>query len=120
MSEASRFHQLAARAKARIREVTAAEAEQLQRSGALLVDVREADEFAREHARGAVHMSRGTVEMKIEKQVPDVATPIVCYCGGGSRSALVADNLQQMGYTNVSSLAGGFKSWKEAGLACEV
>ena len=80
---------------------------------AVLVDIREADEFAKEHAQGAIHLSRGTIEMHIEKHAPDLAAPLVCYCGGGNRSAFVADNLQKMGYTNVVSLTGGFKSWKE-------
>ena len=80
------------------------------------MDVREAEEFAKEHAAGAVHLSRGVIELKIEEAAADLAAPIVCYCGGGSRSALVADNLQRMGYTNVASLAGGFKAWKDQGL----
>ena len=116
MPHSQRFQQLAADAKSRIREVTAKAAAEQQKSGALLVDVREAEEFAKEHALGAIHLSRGTIEMKIEQHAPDMATPIVCYCGGGNRSALVADNLQKMGYTNVASLAGGFKSWKDDGL----
>jgi phage shock protein E len=113
MPLSQRFQQLAADAKSRIREVTAKAAAEQQKSGALLVDVREAEEFAKEHALGAIHLSRGTIELKIEQHAPEMATPIVCYCGGGNRSALVADNLQKMGYTNVTSLAGGFKSWKD-------
>jgi phage shock protein E len=113
----ARFQKLAADAKTRIREVSAAEASQRQQEGAMLIDVREAEEFAKGHAKGAVHLSRGVIELKIEEQVPEMATPIVCYCGGGSRSALVADNLQRMGYTNVASMAGGFKAWKDQGLA---
>ena len=116
MPLSQRFQQLAADAKSRIREVTAKAAADQQKSGALLVDVREAEEFAKQHAPGAIHLSRGTIEMKIEQHAPDMATPIVCYCGGGNRSALVADNLQKMGYTNVASLAGGLKSWKDEGL----
>jgi phage shock protein E len=116
MSHSQRFQQLAADAKSRIREVTAKAAAEQQKSGALLVDVRETEEFAKEHALGAIHLSRGTIELKIEQHAPEMATPIVCYCGGGNRSALVADNLQKMGYTNVASLAGGFKSWKDEGL----
>src|SRR5438552_2017046 len=110
-----RFQKLAAEAKTRVREISAAEASQRQQQGALLVDVREAEEFGKEHARGAMHLSRGVIELKIEDVAPDTATPIVCYCGGGSRSALVAENLQRMGYTNVASLAGGFKAWKDQG-----
>jgi rhodanese-related sulfurtransferase len=119
MPPGPRFEKLVNQAKARIKEVTASEAAQLQSQGATLIDVREADEFAKEHATGALHLGRGTIELKIEGAVPDAKTPIVCYCGGGSRSALVADNLRQMGYENVASLAGGFKAWREAALPTE-
>ena len=111
-----RFNQLAADAKTRVREVSAAEASQELARGAVLIDVREADEFENGHAKGAVHLSKGVVELGIEEAVPDVAKPIICYCGGGSRSALAADNLQKMGYTNVASMAGGFRAWKNEGL----
>jgi phage shock protein E len=114
-----RFKQIADDAKTRIREISAADAQRQQAAGATLIDVREADEFAKEHAAGAVPMSRGTLELKIEDQVPDTAAPIICYCGGGSRSALAAESLQRMGYTNVASLAGGFKAWKGEGLPTE-
>jgi phage shock protein E len=110
-----RFKQLAEDAKTRVREVSAAEAAKQQASGAVLIDVRESDEFAKGHAQNAVHLSKGVIELRIEETVPDLATPIICYCGGGSRSALAADSLQKMGYTNVASMAGGFKAWKEAG-----
>ena len=111
-----RFNQLAADAKTRVREVSAAEASQEQSKGAVLVDVREADEFENGHAQDAIHLSKGVVELRIEETVPSLSTPIICYCGGGSRSALAADNLQKMGYTNVASMAGGFRSWKNEGL----
>jgi phage shock protein E len=111
-----RFNQLAADAKTRVREVSAAEANQEQSQGAVLIDVRETDEFENGHAEGAIHLSKGVVELGIEETVPNVSTPIVCYCGGGSRSALAADNLQKMGYTNVASMAGGFRAWKNEGL----
>jgi len=117
MPHPPRFEKLAAEAKSRIREVSVAEAIQRQQTGALLIDVREAEEFAQQHLPGAIHLSRGVIELKIEAQAPDTATPIVCYCGGGYRSALVADNLQRMGYTNVASMAGGFKAWKNQGSA---
>src|SRR3954463_6563284 len=110
-----RFQKLAAEAKSHIREVPPAEAGEQQQAGALLIDVREADEFAKGHATGAVHASRGTIELKIEDLAPDTSKPIVCYCGGGSRSALVAESLQRLGYTNVASMAGGFKAWKDQG-----
>ena len=111
-----RFNQFAADAKTRVREVSASEAKGEQSQGALLVDVRETEEFEKGHAEGAFHLSKGVVELKIEETVPDVTTPIICYCGGGSRSAMAADNLQKMGYTNVASMAGGFRSWKENNL----
>jgi phage shock protein E len=119
MPHGRRFEQLCNEAKSRIREISAADAESAQSEGAMLVDVREASDFEKEHAAGAVHLSKGIIEMKIEEQVPDSGAAIVCYCGGGNRSALVADNLQRMGYENVRSLTGGFKAWKEAGLPTE-
>lgn len=111
-----RFKQITEDAKSRVREVSAAEAGEHQSKGAVLIDVREAEEFAGGHAKGAIHLSKGVVELHIEDAVPNTATPIICYCGGGSRSALVADNLQKMGYTNVASLAGGFRAWINGGL----
>jgi phage shock protein E len=113
----SRFKQLADDAKTRVREVSPTEAARQQAQGAVLVDVRESEEFANGHAKGAIHLSKGVIELRIEENVPDPSTPIICYCGGGSRSALAADNLQKMGYTNVASMAGGFKGWKQEGLA---
>ena len=116
MPPGQRFKALTDDAKTRVREVSASEAARAQANGAVLIDVREADEFDKEHVQGALHLSKGVVELRIEENVPEVATPIVCYCGGGSRSALAADNLQKMGYTNVASMVGGFKGWKDAGL----
>jgi phage shock protein E len=112
----SRFQQLAADAKGRIREVTPAEAAKEQAAGAVLIDVRETEEFERGHAAGAVHLGRGVLELQIEELVPDVATPILLYCGGGSRSALSADSLQKMGYANVASISSGFRGWTMLGL----
>lgn len=83
------------------------------------MDVREIEEFARDHAAGALHLSRGVLELRIEQHVPEVTTPVLCYCGGGSRSALAAESLQKMGYTNVASVAGGFKAWRNANLPVE-
>jgi len=117
MPHGPRFTKLCEEAKARVKEVTPEEASERQRAGVMLIDVREAEEFAKEHAVGAVHLSKGVLEVKIEEKVPDPATPMVLYCGGGNRSALAAENLQRMGYTNVASLAGGFKAWKGEGLA---
>ena len=120
MNQPTRFQKLVADAKQRITEVSAEEAQaRAKRSEAVLLDVREESEWRQGHATGAKHLSRGVIEVEIEEQVPDINQPIICYCGGGGRSALAADNLQKMGYTNVRSLAGGLKAWKEAGLPTE-
>ena len=120
MTQPNRFQKLVADVKQRITEVSAQEAhEQTQRGEAVLIDVREEAEFRQGHAEGAKHLSKGVIEVEIEEQVADPNQPIIAYCGGGSRSALVADNLQKMGYTNVRSLAGGMRAWKEAGLPAE-
>jgi phage shock protein E len=119
MPHPPRFEKLAADAKSRIQEISPGDAYQQQKQGVLLIDTREAEEFAKEHVEGAIHLSKGVIELKIEPTVPDTSTPIICYCGGGYRSALAVDNLQKMGYTNVQSLAGGFKAWKGAGLPIE-
>lgn len=81
----------------------------------LLVDVREESEFAKDHLPGAVHLGKGVIERDIEARVPDLSTEMVLYCGGGFRSALAADNLQKMGYTNVISMDGGIRGWREKG-----
>ena len=80
----------------------------------LLIDVREESEFAKDHLPGAIHLGKGIIERDIEMAVPDKAAELILYCGGGYRSALVADILQNMGYTNVWSMAGGWKAWKDA------
>ena len=117
MSQPNRFQKLVADAKQRITEVFVEEARaQAERGEAILIDVREESDWKQGHATDARHLSKGVIELEIEEQVPDVNQPIICYCGGGSRSALATDNLQKMGYTNVRSLAGGLKAWKEAGL----
>src|SRR5687768_13094304 len=84
-----------------------------------LVDVREESEWAAGHLPGAKHIGKGVIERDVEAAIPDHAAEIVLYCGGGFRSALAADNLQKMGYTNVISMDGGFRGWKEAGLPVE-
>ena len=100
-------------AKSRVREVTVAETK-ARNAGAKLIDVREDNEWETEHAAGAIHLGKGIIERDIETTVPDKATELILYCGGGYRSALAADALQKMGYTNVFSMAGGWKAWKEA------
>jgi rhodanese-related sulfurtransferase len=117
MAKSARFERLTADAKSRVREVSPSEAAEQQAAGAILIDVRESEEFAKGHASGAVHLSRGVLELRIEEAVPDLSTLILCYCGGGSRSALAAESLQKMGYANVASVTGGFKAWKDQGLA---
>jgi rhodanese-related sulfurtransferase len=117
MAEHARFKKLVAEAKKKITEISPQDAAARSKSGeAVIVDVREADEWDEQHIPGAIHMSRGTVELDIEEKVPDTNTMIICHCGGGGRSALAAESLQKMGYKNVRSMAGGFKAWKARGL----
>jgi rhodanese-related sulfurtransferase len=108
-------------AKSRIREVTVAETQERMRENpqAKLIDVREDNEWEAAHATGAVHLGKGIIERDIETTVPAKDTELILYCGGGFRSALAADVLQTMGYTNVFSLAGGWRAWKEAGAGVE-
>jgi rhodanese-related sulfurtransferase len=118
MSEPSRFKDLVNDAKRRVEEVTVDQVrDRLGRGERVqIVDVREESEWLQGRAAGAVHMSKGVIERDIEKRFPDTATELILYCGGGSRSALAADNLRKMGYSRVSSLIGGFKSWRDSGL----
>ncbi len=108
-------------AKTRIRECTIVEACQRRAAGQTLtlVDVREESEFAQGHIPGSIHLGKGVIERDIEGQIPDTGTELILYCGGGYRSALAADNLQKMGYTNVLSMDGGWRGWTEAGLPVE-
>ena len=120
MAEQNRFQRLVAEAKKNIQEITPEEAvHEVGCGAATLVDVREKDDWAAGHALHAKHIPRGEVELEIEEQIPDLDQRIICYCGGGSRSALVAESLQKMGYRNVRSIAGGFRAWKAAGLPVE-
>lgn len=114
-----RFQKLVAQAKSQIHEISAQAALTRKQAGALLIDVREADDYRKEHAAGAISISRGVLEMRIEEAAPELGTPIVCYCGGGSRSALAVESLQRMGYTNAVSMSGGFKDWRERKLPTE-
>jgi rhodanese-related sulfurtransferase len=116
MSTPNRFQKLVQDAKARITEISPADASREVAQGALLIDVREKEDWDAAHIPGATHLSRGVIELEIEEVAPALDTPIICHCGGGSRSALVAESLQKMGYSNVKSLAGGFKAWKQAEL----
>lgn len=108
-------------AKTRIKETTPAAAltAVAENQNAKLVDVREAEEFNAGHVKGAVHLGKGVIERDIEKAIPDPATPLYLYCGGGFRSALAADNIQKMGYTNVYSIDGGWRGLQDAGAETE-
>jgi rhodanese-related sulfurtransferase len=107
-------------AKSRVREVSIDETRRKLESGkAKLIDVREDSEWAAGHARGARHMGKGVIERDIEQSVPDKSAELILYCGGGFRSALAADTLQKMGYTNVASMAGGWREWQAAGAPTE-
>ena len=109
------FLKLVQDAKTRVKECTVDDVKaSLDRSDkVMLIDVREESEWAKGHIPGAVHIGKGIIERDIEERVPDHATPLVLYCGGGFRSVLVADNLQKMGYTNVISMDGGIRGWRE-------
>jgi rhodanese-related sulfurtransferase len=106
-------------AKSRVEEVDIAQYQAMPRDGHVLIDVREDHEWAQGHAQGAIHLSKGIIERDIETQVPGKSTKMVLYCGGGYRSALVADELRKMGYTAAISLDGGWRAWNEAGLPVE-
>ncbi len=115
------FLKLVEEAKRNIKECTiAAVKAKLDRGERVhFIDVREDNEYAKDHAKGAVHMGRGILERDIETVIPDGNAEIVLYCGGGYRSALSADSLRRMGYTNVASMDGGIRAWREAGYPLE-
>jgi len=110
-----RFLKIVEDAMSRVNEISLEDVkEKLDRGeNFLLVDVREESEYAADHLPGAVHLGKGIIERDIENRVPDPATPLVLYCGGGFRSAMAADNLQKMGYTNVLSMQGGIRGWRD-------
>jgi len=112
------FLKLVNEAKSRVKEIDIDRYQALREAGEphILVDTREESEWNAGHVEGAVHLSKGIIERDIEHKVPDKETKLVLYCGGGFRSALVADNLRQMGYTNAISLDGGWRALKESGL----
>ena len=121
MKHNSGFLQLVEQAKQRVKECSAADVKaRLDRGEPFhFIDVREDHEFAKDHARGAQHLGKGIIERDIESVVPDKQAAVVLYCGGGYRSALAADALQQMGYRNVLSMDGGIRAWREAGYPLE-
>jgi len=120
-----RFLKIVEDAKLRVRETNVDEIKARLDRGIdsknkfVLVDVREDREFDADHLPGAVHLGKGIIERDIEAKYPDLQTELVLYCGGGFRSALAADNLQKMGYTNVISMDGGIRDWREKGYPLE-
>jgi rhodanese-related sulfurtransferase len=121
MKHSEAFEKLCEDARTRVREITVDEVKRRLDAGGTfrLIDVREDHEWQQGHAAGAEHLGRGIIERDIEKTAPDKDAEIVLYCGGGFRSALAADNLQKMGYTNVLSMAGGIRAWREANYPME-
>jgi sulfur-carrier protein adenylyltransferase/sulfurtransferase len=116
----STFKELIRQVKSEIREVSVEEARALAGAGAAVLDVREADEWSQGHLPGAIFIPRGFLELRVEEKVPDKSREVVVYCAGGTRSALGAKTLEQLGYSRVASMAGGFTRWKEAGLPVTV
>ena len=115
MHHSPRFLRIVEDARSRVKETNVEEVKSKLERGEkfLLVDVREESEFAKDHLPGAIHLGKGVIERDIESRVPDLNTQMVLYCGGGFRSAMAADNLQKMGYTNVFSMDGGVRGWRE-------
>ena len=121
MEHSPGFLNLVNEAKARVQQIDVEGYKKMREAGDdhILVDTREESEWAAGHVAGAVHLSKGIIERDIEKKVPEKDKKVVLYCGGGYRSALVADNLQKMGYANPISLDGGWRALKESGLPLE-
>ncbi len=121
MAHAPGFLKLVTEAKKKIRETDVHTVHARMKKGEKfhLVDTREDSEWANGHIVGAIHVGKGVIERDIEEEIPNKAEEVILYCGGGFRSALAADALQQMGYTNVISMDGGFRGWKEAGYPTE-
>ena len=121
MQHSEGFLKIVNDAKSRVRETIPEEVRKKQLSGQQfhLVDVREDNEWQKAHAEGAIHLGKGIIERDIEQAIPDHNAEVILYCGGGYRSALAADALQQMGYTNVISMDGGWKRWNELGYPTE-
>lgn len=119
MKHSEEYLQVVNDAKSRIGEVDVEQTQERVRAGATLIDVREDNEFDAAHAAGAVHMGRGIIERDIVQTYPEKDRELILYCGGGYRSALAADMLQKMGYSNVWSMAGGWSAWQEAGAPVE-
>jgi rhodanese-related sulfurtransferase len=122
MDHSPGFLKIVNEAKSRVRETTPEDVRRKQEAGSRFhfVDVREDNEWQKGHAAGAVHLGKGIIERDIEQAIPDHDAEIILYCGGGYRSALTADALQQMGYKNAISMDGGWKRWRELGYPIEV
>lgn len=116
MEHSKEFLELTSEARTRVKEITLEQTLERMKKGATLIDVREDNEWNAEHADGAEHIGRGVIERDIVWKYPDKDKELIFYCGGGYRSALAADNVQKMGYTNVYSMIGGWSAWKEADL----
>jgi len=119
MEHTKEFLEIAEDARSRVKEISVEETLKKVKNGANLIDVREDNEWNDGHAKGAIHLGRGIIERDIVGKFPDKNADLILYCGGGYRSALAADNLQKMGYTNVLSMAGGWTAWKEANAPIE-
>jgi len=119
MEHSKEFEKLVNDIRRNIKEIPVTETLERVGEGATLIDVREDNEWDAGHAAGAEHIGRGVIERDIVHKHPDKAEEIILYCGGGYRSALAADNLQKMGYTNILSMIGGWTAWKEAGAPTE-
>jgi rhodanese-related sulfurtransferase len=117
MDHSERFLKIVDDAKTRVQEISVSETRKRLdvRPGLIFVDIREDHEWAKGHAKGAIHLGKGIIERDIEKLVPDLSAEIVLYCGGGYRSVLAADALQKMGYQRVFSMAGGYRDWVNSG-----
>src|ERR1700751_3624274 len=118
VAHAAKFLALVNDAKRRVKETNGADVKRRMDAGEkfVLVEVREESEWPQGHLPGAIHLGKGIIERDVEQRVPEAEAKIILYCGGGFRSALAADNLQKMGYTNVESMDGGWKGWTSAGL----
>jgi rhodanese-related sulfurtransferase len=121
MDHSPRFLKIVEDVKASVEEITPEQVDARRKAGEslLVIDVREDNEWEKGHVAGAVHVGKGVIERDIEKTVTNPEAEIVLYCGGGYRSALAADALDRMGYSNVKSMTGGWKAWKELGLPVE-
>jgi rhodanese-related sulfurtransferase len=118
MQHSEAFLKIVKDAKSRVKETTVEEVKKRREGGEkfLLVDVREESEWANGHVTDAIHLGKGIIERDINKLIPDNNAKVILYCGGGFRSALAADNIQKMGYSNVESMDGGYRAWTDAGL----